>query len=160
MPFCPVCQAEYREGFKRCSTCDVDLVERLEEQHHFSEEEMRQALSGKELVVISRGPFDAVMELRDNLRSQRLPALVMEDPEQPKEPGVPKRMDLLVRKIDLDAAASVLGESFKELMQREGLEAKTEMKFELCPACGSQVPEKAEECPECGLFVGKGDQQQ
>ena len=28
--YCPVCRAEYREGFLECSDCDVDLVEKLE----------------------------------------------------------------------------------------------------------------------------------
>jgi len=28
--FCPVCRAEYREGFFECTDCDVDLVEKLE----------------------------------------------------------------------------------------------------------------------------------
>jgi len=27
--FCPVCEGEFREGFTRCNTCDVDLVEAL-----------------------------------------------------------------------------------------------------------------------------------
>lgn len=27
--FCPECRAEYREGFTRCSDCDVPLVEEL-----------------------------------------------------------------------------------------------------------------------------------
>lgn len=27
--FCPVCRYEFRPGFKRCNTCDVDLVETL-----------------------------------------------------------------------------------------------------------------------------------
>lgn len=27
--FCPECRAEYREGFTRCSDCNVDLVEQL-----------------------------------------------------------------------------------------------------------------------------------
>jgi hypothetical protein len=27
--FCPVCKAEYREGFTKCSDCDVDLVKQL-----------------------------------------------------------------------------------------------------------------------------------
>jgi hypothetical protein len=29
--FCPECEAEYRPGFTRCSDCDVNLVESLEE---------------------------------------------------------------------------------------------------------------------------------
>ena len=28
--YCPVCRAEYREGFLECTDCDVDLVEKLE----------------------------------------------------------------------------------------------------------------------------------
>ena len=31
MPWCPKCLAEYREGFIRCSTCDVPLVDTLPE---------------------------------------------------------------------------------------------------------------------------------
>src|SRR5262245_51224827 len=27
--FCPQCQAEYREGFARCSDCDIPLVDQL-----------------------------------------------------------------------------------------------------------------------------------
>ena len=27
--FCPVCKAEYREGFTRCSNCDAELVSSL-----------------------------------------------------------------------------------------------------------------------------------
>ncbi len=27
MAFCPSCRAEYREGFTRCTSCDVDLVD-------------------------------------------------------------------------------------------------------------------------------------
>ncbi|MFC1837924.1 putative signal transducing protein [Thermodesulfobacteriota bacterium] len=27
--YCPVCRAEYREGFKECTDCDVYLVEEL-----------------------------------------------------------------------------------------------------------------------------------
>jgi hypothetical protein len=29
--FCPLCKAEYREGFTRCSECQIDLVESLVE---------------------------------------------------------------------------------------------------------------------------------
>ena len=29
--YCPLCKAEYREGFIRCSDCKIDLVQRYEE---------------------------------------------------------------------------------------------------------------------------------
>jgi hypothetical protein len=35
---CPVCKAEYRQGFTRCSDCDVDLVYALPEVLHVPEE--------------------------------------------------------------------------------------------------------------------------
>jgi len=31
MPWCPKCQAEYRPGFKTCSDCNTDLVDKLEQ---------------------------------------------------------------------------------------------------------------------------------
>ena len=30
--YCPICRAEYRQGFLECSDCDVNLVEKLERQ--------------------------------------------------------------------------------------------------------------------------------
>lgn len=36
--FCPECRSELREGFTRCSECDVDLVETLPEEDHQAEE--------------------------------------------------------------------------------------------------------------------------
>ncbi len=37
MPFCPKCKVEYREGFKVCSDCKVELVDSLEEIDDFEE---------------------------------------------------------------------------------------------------------------------------
>ena len=31
MPFCPSCRAEYRSGFTVCSDCNVELVNKLQE---------------------------------------------------------------------------------------------------------------------------------
>ena len=31
--FCPSCKSEYREGIERCTTCEVDLVEKLVDEH-------------------------------------------------------------------------------------------------------------------------------
>lgn len=46
MPWCPICKNEYREGIKLCAECQVELVDRLEdekEQNVDFEEEMRLA---------------------------------------------------------------------------------------------------------------------
>lgn len=32
MPYCPSCGVEYREGFERCSDCDVELVAALPDE--------------------------------------------------------------------------------------------------------------------------------
>ena len=32
MPWCPKCGAEYRDGFTRCASCDVPLVDRLTDE--------------------------------------------------------------------------------------------------------------------------------
>lgn len=156
MPFCPVCLSEYRAGFTRCATCEVDLVDKLEGEHHFTEEEIQKALSGHELVAISRGGMDAVLETREVLTAERLPALVVEDKEQPSNPEQPKRVVLLVRKIDVPKANELIGDVFKELVAKEGLSTNAEIKSDICPACGTKLPEDAEECPECGLVIGKG----
>lgn len=34
MPYCPKCKTEYKSGIKRCSDCDLPLVEELLEEVH------------------------------------------------------------------------------------------------------------------------------
>ncbi len=35
MPWCPKCKSEYREGFSRCATCGVELVDTFEEVRQY-----------------------------------------------------------------------------------------------------------------------------
>jgi predicted amidophosphoribosyltransferase len=154
MPFCPICQAEFREGFTRCNACDVDLVDQLEEDMDLSEENVRAALEGKELVGVTRGPLDVVKETRELLAANRIASIIIDDEESPKIEGLPPRMVLVVPQDDIEAAAKVLGLKFKEMVKEEGMETP-DLKYENCPACGTRVSEDAEECSECGLFIGK-----
>lgn len=155
MPICPVCQAEYRQGFTRCNSCEVDLVDNLPEEMDLSEENVRRALAGKELAVVNRGTLDAVMETRDLLSARRVPSMVVDEEDPKHQPGTPKRVALVVDKDHLEAAIEVLGENFRKLINQEGLKVNVDLKYESCPACGALVPEDAEECPECGLVIGK-----
>ena len=155
MPFCPICQAEFRQGFTRCNACDVDLVDQLEEEMDLSEENVKAAVEGKELVGVTRGPLDVVKETRDLLGAHRIASIIVDDEESAKIEGMPPRVVLVVPKDDIEAAALVLGSKFKKMVEEEGMETP-DLKYENCPACGTQVSEDTEECPECGLFVGKG----
>jgi hypothetical protein len=156
MPFCPECQSEYREGFDRCASCDVALVSELPDAFVPSEENIRQALEGQELVPIVRGDLEVVKEYRDLLSQHRLAGLIVEDEEAPAHPGMPKRVRLVVASSDMEAARQALGENFRGMLDEEGLEANQPDRYDLCPACGHAVAEDQEECPECGLFIGKG----
>jgi rRNA maturation endonuclease Nob1 len=154
MPFCPICQAEFRPGFTRCNACDVDLVDQLEEEMDLSEENVKAALEGKELVGVTRGTLEVVKETRDLLASHRIASIIVDDEDSPQVHGMPQRVVLVVSKDDIEGAALVLGSQFKEMVEEEGM-APPDLKYENCPACGTQVPEEAEECPECGLVIGK-----
>jgi hypothetical protein len=45
--FCPECRVEYRPGFRRCSDCDVDLVEVLPEEESSEEPLMTKEVDSK-----------------------------------------------------------------------------------------------------------------
>lgn len=156
MPFCPVCHAEFREGFTRCNSCDVELVERLQDEIDLSEENVRQMLDGKELVAVTRGTLDVVKETRELLSKNRIASIIVEDEEAKLPPGMPPRVLLVVSKDALEDAGRVLGESFREMIEEEGVApGGGDLTYEKCPACGTEVPEDTEECPECGLFIAK-----
>jgi uncharacterized protein YbaR (Trm112 family) len=155
MPFCPECLAEYREGFTRCSTCEVDLVDQLPEPLDLSEEAIRQALEGQDLVPVTRGTLDVVKETQGLLSNRRIASLIVDDEDAPVQPGMPKRVLLVVGKDDLEAAAGVLGQSFQDMLSEEGLQGP-DLQYDKCPACGHALAVDQEECPECGLFVGSG----
>ncbi len=155
MPFCPNCGAEFRAGFTECNTCQVQLVEEQDGGLELNEENVHQAFEGKELVPISRGPLDAVKETHNLLSEKRILSIILPDETAPKLGDTPLRMILAVDKDSLPAAAQVLGQEFQHLVEEEGL-TPAQLSDESCPACGAKVPDDAEECPECGLVIGKG----
>ena len=58
--FCPQCQSEYREGFTRCSDCDVELVPALPDEGHDPDSVLVQVLSTSDatIVAIVKSLFD------------------------------------------------------------------------------------------------------
>lgn len=49
MPWCPKCKSEYRKDIKRCDQCDIDLVEKLENE----EQELNKDNSEELLISLS-----------------------------------------------------------------------------------------------------------
>lgn len=156
MPYCPDCQAEFREGFTRCNSCDVDLVETLPEPFDLSEENIKQALAGKDLIPVTRATLDVVKETRDLLSAHRVASLILDDENEKTPPGYPKRVILVVGSDDLEAAGKVLGESFHQMLDEEGIDPQqSQMVSDKCPACSAEIKEDQEECADCGLFIPK-----
>lgn len=52
--FCPLCKAEYREGFHRCAECDVDLVDSLVKENMEEDDKAELVWRGSDPVAVSR----------------------------------------------------------------------------------------------------------
>jgi len=72
--FCPNCKAEYREGFKTCAECKVDLVEQLpqEPQVPYNAEELSDELEA----VFETDDSPLMNEIAAIVESKNIPYLV------------------------------------------------------------------------------------
>jgi hypothetical protein len=104
--FCPVCLAEYRSEFTRCSECDVPLVSSLPDLPPDNPEDHA------ELIAIRSYANEAEANVaRTLLEAAGIESMVPQDPKG----GLPHALypsqgvDLLVRPQDRQAAEDVLG---------------------------------------------------
>jgi hypothetical protein len=68
--FCPACESEYREGFTRCTSCDVPLVEKLED------DEVDESLPASLVPLADDHASDLIAELTERLESAGVPYLI------------------------------------------------------------------------------------
>jgi len=104
--FCPQCQAEYREGFFRCSDCDIPLVDQLSTDRQAGSE-----TDHGELVVLRTFPTVVEAELaKSALDSVGIDSMVRSDNKGGQTPGLAfsQGVELLVRADDVGAANDVL----------------------------------------------------
>jgi hypothetical protein len=105
---CPKCKVEYREGFTKCSDCDVALVDKLDSSSKGAESSKhdRPALAwrGDDPVV-----FSAVLAA---LGDEEIPNYEMSDHEQlPFEPAIPRpQYAIFVRQEDVSRAKKAIQE--------------------------------------------------
>lgn len=82
MPWCPVCKNEYREGVKLCAECQVELVDRLEEEETSESELERQRRMEEYLRAMSaagQDPEETAAEKSEDYHAYRNSALQAED---------------------------------------------------------------------------------
>ena len=108
--FCPQCRAEYREGFFRCSDCDIPLVDQL--PPHRTNRQRGVETDHPELVVIRTFPTVIEADLaKSALESVGIDSMVRSDNKGGQTPGLAfsQGVELLVRAEDVTAANDMLG---------------------------------------------------
>src|SRR5215469_11902466 len=116
--FCPQCKAEYRQGFRRCADCDVDLVYALEDAPHAPEEDARELSGYEDLRLIWKGHNEQeCVALCRELMKADIPYKVAQIPEERQGSRVVWRYELGVSVADYDQA--------KKLLKFEGAFAET-----------------------------------
>ncbi len=157
MPICPVCLAEYREGFSRCEACNADLVEHVPETGDRFQRLERAAASGQAVLSDPRTLEDAQRDA-ELLRDAQIPCLLQANPSVLGPSGAPLYYHLVLLAEDVVLARETIQSRRDQMLAAEGL-AHSDVVVDLsasritCPACGFTFP-RAEECPDCGLFVG------
>src|SRR5262245_56520608 len=110
--FCPQCRAEYREGFVKCSDCDIPLVDQLPLARHVTDHQVGSETDHWELVVLRTFPTVVEADLaKSALDSVGIDSMVRSDNEGGQSPGLAfsRGVELLVRANDVAAANDMLG---------------------------------------------------
>ena len=137
MPFCPECKSEYRPGFTRCSDCEVDLVERLPEEHEY----LDMVEAGK---IPDPSYAGMVCEM---FSTEDIPCILDGEEREGMMPGMvdPTRsIGVMVPRENLDRAKELLHAFFEERYYSE------EADFLTCSNCGCAVDDTNDVCPACG----------
>ncbi|HEX4825065.1 MAG TPA: hypothetical protein VFV19_12225 [Candidatus Polarisedimenticolaceae bacterium] len=146
---CPVCRDEYRPGFTRCATCDVDLVE---SQGATPRAKPPAAVIAEVAADEGMTNFCGFMNLeearaaRDSVRAsnRRAEIVICEAPGAKLSEPLKEEYWLRVAPKDLRAVAELIG---YEPPQPVSTDDDT---FN-CSACGATVHASDAQCPGCGL---------
>lgn len=166
---CPVCKAEYRQGFTRCSDCEVDLVNTYEEAaRHPVFRESAAPQDYPEQLWRGTDPHFYLGLLR-YLGAKRIVCLgrpVNPPPydsfeEQPAGAGFSTEFEILVSKQDVSFARWILRSEeaiYKEEetdgKSTEGQDDESDVPLDVagvCPLCGGEFPSASSPCPNCGV---------
>jgi hypothetical protein len=164
MPVCPSCSSEFRAGFTRCVTCNVDLVA----EDAFSHEAKafgspRELLADKECIAIPQVNLQACRELEGVLLAGDIPAYTNAQ-EADMEVALGSSASILYSVVlasaDLDRAKKLMRGRLEAMLEQEGLGQLVTEAVNLdaeevtCPACGHHGALKNSACASCDLFLG------
>ncbi len=165
---CPLCQAEYRQGFTRCADCDVDLVHEYEDADYRKVQESE--TPDKWSAQLWRGTDPHFyLSLVASLGSRNVPCLgrpvnpPMYDSfeEQPTGSYLSVEFEVRVSEENLPFARWIL-DSVEESNKKEETAAnhprdeagETEISLGVagvCPLCYGEFTTAASACPNCGV---------
>jgi hypothetical protein len=143
--FCPSCKSEFREGFTRCGSCDVDLVHEIPEE--------KPATAGPGPVALGALvdycgflSLEDAREARDRLRRERLPSEIVIRDLAGQDPWSPAEEEYWIRVPSnaFRAVTTILGGGLTETSGSESGEAVA------CSECEQTVGPDETFCPHCG----------
>ncbi len=158
--YCPGCRSEFNPGVEYCKSCEVDLVDELDAESIFSSPEaMMEALDGKELRPVMVDSHVQLEKVQQVLAERQIASILANEDAGDFQPGVASRFFLMVDIEDYEIATDFLNKTFKEGIQQEGIVEEVDLgNTDVCPACGTDLAENIEECSECGLYLGLGEE--
>jgi hypothetical protein len=161
---CPRCGSEYRKGFTRCGSCDVDLVdENAAEAARARAGDPREKLAGVPTVVIPQASLAAAKELERNVKEAGIVCYVTAAQEEEGAIGSAAAVmyGVALAEADVDRARAHMRGRFEAALVKEGFGALQTEAIEIveggdvtCPACGHTGPLVENACGDCGLFLG------
>ena len=158
---CPECHSEYRAGFTRCATCEVDLVEvvprepRRDVAAEHPDEPVDEGTPIEPVQYCGYLSLEDARQARDELREHRIRShiLVAEPPRSDLDEPAREEYWLLVPRRHLGRVDAILGHPADEQVEADaGEPAAAEGNGETfaCSACGADVDVTATSCPRCG----------
>ena len=122
MPICPVCNAEYREEFKRCTSCEVDLVDRLPEADDEKFERLEKALEEQKAALSEPRTLEDAQRDAELLREARIHCLIWANEKMLGPTGVPLYYHLALLPEDVELARQTLKARREKMLAVEGLQ--------------------------------------
>ena len=143
--FCPSCRDEYRPGFTRCATCDVDLVDSLDSD----EPRARAAGASAAAPAVQAEPtslycgflsLEEAREAKRRMRGEGFHAEILIRDGRDTDGHEIEEYWLLIPPRAFTAAQRIVGFDH----------AETAVDEVLCSVCDRPVREDADACPHCG----------